>query len=69
MTVTDISPSWWAIEAARRETPAHLCLIERQIAVPAERVMISVRTRPRKNRKSRSTRSHASNSTRPRCQS
>ena len=59
MTITEHIAMLARMEAARRETHAHLCLIERQIAARAERVMISFRARSRDYRKSRSTWSHA----------
>ncbi len=47
------------MEAARRETHAHLRLIERQIAARAERLMTTFRARSCDYRKSRSTWSQA----------
>ena len=59
MTITEHIAMLATMEAARRETHAHLRLIERQIAARAERVMISFRARSRDYRKSRSTWSQA----------
>ena len=59
MTIAEHIAILARMEAARRETHAHLRLIERQIAARAERVMISFRARSRDYRKSRSTWSHA----------
>ncbi len=59
MTISEHIAMLATMEAARRETLAHLRLIERQIAARAERLMTSIRARSRDYRKSRSTWSHA----------
>ena len=59
MTITEHIAMLARMEASRRETHAHLRLIERQIAARAERLMTTVRARSRDYRKSKSTWSHA----------
>ena len=59
MTIAEHIAMLARMEAARRETHAHLRLIERQIAARAERLMTTFRTRSRGYRKSKSTWSHA----------
>lgn len=59
MTIAEHIAIMARMEAARRETHAHLGLIERQIAARAERLMTTFRARSRDYRKSRSTLSHA----------
>ncbi len=59
MTIAEHTAMLARMEAARRETHAHLRLIERQIAARAERLMTTFRARSRDYRKSRSTWSHA----------
>ena len=58
MTITEHIAMLATMEAARRETHAHLRLIERQIAARAERLTTTFRARSRNYRKSRSTWSH-----------
>ena len=58
MTITEHIAMLATMETARRETHAHLRLIERQIAARAERLMTTFRARSRDYRKSRSTWSH-----------
>jgi hypothetical protein len=59
MTIAEHIAMLARMEAARRETHAHLRLIERQIVARAERLITTFRARSRDYRKSRSTWSHA----------